>query len=163
MRPPELAVDNALAVPTLQHAVLAYEKNKGFEIDVIVMLQPTAPLRNGDDIDLGIRKLLENRADGVISIVSVNNHHPYKMKTINNGYLKDYQETGLENPPRQLLPQVYIVNGALYICKRDTLMKKNSFKGDICLPFIMPDERSANIDSLVDFAVAEFYMKQSNK
>jgi len=164
-RPAEFSTDQALAIPTIQHAVLTYEKIKGLNIDFVVMLQPTAPLRSGFDIDSSICALLDKKVDSIISVVSVKNNHPYKMKIIKEGYLKDYQETGLENPPRQQLPPVYIVNGAVYACKRDVLINQNSFKGKSCIPYIMPDERSANIDSLVDFTIAEYFLNQkiSNK
>lgn len=161
LRPIELSADDALAVPTIQHAVLSYESIYKVNVDIVVMLQPTAPLRRDFDIDHAINLLLNSSADGLISVTDVNNCHPYKMKVINDGKLQDYLETGLENPPRQSLPPIYIVNGALYICRRDVLIKKNSFKGNFCLPFVMPSERSANIDSLADFALAEFFLNSA--
>lgn len=162
MRPAELSSDTALAVPTMQHAVMSYEKATNVTVDIIVMLQPTAPLRTSDDIDCGVKKLIDADADGLISVVEVDNFHPYKMKTIVGEFLYDYVDTGLENPPRQSLPPVYIVNGALYITKRDVLMTLNSFKGSKCVPYIMPSRLSVNIDSYADFATAEFYIKNSN-
>lgn len=161
IRPTELASDTALAVPTIQHAVASYEKIKGVKVDIVVMLQPTAPLRSSQDIDRGIDNLINNDVDSVMSVVDVGNTHPYKMKIIRNDFLQDYAETGLENPPRQSLPPIYIVNGALYITKRDVLMNRNSFKGETCLPYIMPSDRSVNIDTVVDFVVAEYYLNHT--
>jgi len=158
MRPVELAHDKALAIPTVQHAVKAFEEIVGYEYDYIIMLQPTAPLRTAEDIDKSLEQLISSGLDSTISVVDVDNYHPLKMKSIENGNLIDYINMGLENPPRQELPLVYIVNGAIYATKRDVFMFKSTFKGESCLPFIMPDERSVNIDKITDFIVAEYFL-----
>ena len=160
IRPKELSTDNALAIPTVQHAVRTYEKIVGFKYDFILMLQPTAPLRKANDIDSALVELITKCADAIISVVDVDNFHPFKMKTIDNGFLNDYKDYEVENPPRQELPSVFIVNGAIYATKRDVLMKQNTFKGKNCLPYIMPQERSVNIDNFTDFIVAEYYMNE---
>ena len=85
------------------------------------------------------------------------------MKRIVDEVLVDFIETGLENPPRQMLPTVYIVNGALYIVKRDVIIEELSFKGKKCLPYIMDQEESINIDSSLDFELAELVMKRMKK
>lgn len=158
LRPASLSNDKALAIPTIKHAVLEYEKKNKLIVDYVVMLQPTAPLRTAGDIDAAIKLLLEKGTDSLISVVNVDNYHPYKMKTIGDGLLSDYVDTGLENPPRQSLPDIFIVNGALYMTKRDVLVNKNSFKGDSCLPYIMSQEKSTNIDVMADMVVAEYYL-----
>ncbi len=159
LRPSHLATDTALAIPTIQDAVLRMEALKGFKYDYVIMLQPTAPMRTAADIDEALEKLITNGADSIISVVDVNNYHPIKMKRLSpDGFLSDYESYPIENPPRQSLPKVYIVNGAIYAVKRDVLMEGNSFKGKTCLGHVMPEERSVNIDSIVDFKVAEILM-----
>ena len=160
IRPAHLSNDKALAVPTIQHAVLFAESNKEIIYDYIVMLQPTAPLRTHEDIDNSLSKLIEEGGDGIISVVDVENYHPIKMKTIKDGTLLDFVNSNLENPPRQSLPPVYIVNGAIYATKRDVFINKNTFKGNFCIPFIMPQNRSSNIDEPQDFIVAEYFLKK---
>ena len=162
IRPANLSDDKALAVPTIQHAVLFAESLKNITYDYIVMLQPTAPLRTHEDIDNSLSKLIEEGGDGIISVVDVENYHPIKMKTIKDGMLLDFVNSDLENPPRQSLPPVYIVNGAIYATKRDVFINKNTFKGNHCIPFIMPENRSSNIDVIQDFIVAEYFLKQTN-
>lgn len=161
LRPKKLALDRALAIPTIQHSVCAMEKIKNIKYDYVVMLQPTTPLRSGDDIDTALRSLISSKADGIISIVDVGNWHPMKMKKVVKGRLIDYLKPPMENPPRQILPKVYMVNGAIYATKKDVLMKKNTFQGRRCLGYLMPVERSVNIDSLADFLVAEYYLKEN--
>jgi CMP-N,N'-diacetyllegionaminic acid synthase len=160
LRPKILSGDKALAVPTIKHAVLEYEKLNNLIVDYVVMLQPTAPLRTSRDIDIAIEMLIEKKSDSLISVVNVDNFHPFKMKTINGGYLHDYVETGLENPPRQSLPDIFIVNGALYMMRRDVLVKQDSFKGNSSVAYVMNQEKSANIDVMADMIVAEYYLKK---
>ncbi len=163
LRPKELATDDALAIPTVQQAVITIEKIKNIKYDYVIMLQPTAPLRKTDDIDKALAMLIEADADGVISVVDVDNWHPMKMKKFDeNSYLIDYQAPPVENPPRQILPKVYMVNGAIYATKRDVFMEKNTFKGEKCLGYIMPPERSVNIDTEIDFLTAEYYLRKKD-
>lgn len=163
LRPKELATDTALAIPTIKHALLEMEKIKKKKYDFIVMLQPTTPLRTSEDIENALRMLIDKKADGIISVVEVGNWHPMKMKKIEGEKLVDYEKPPMENPPRQILPKVYMVNGAIYATKRDVFVEKETFKGDFCLGYIMPPERSVNIDTEADFVLAEYYLKKLNK
>ena len=164
LRPDELATDAALAIPTIQHAVRFCEEKYEEIYDYIIMLQPTAPLRKASDIDDALEILINNKnADSIISVVDVDNYHPAKMKLIINDKLHDFQDTGIENPPRQSLPAVYIVNGAIYATKRDVFMNKNTFKGNICLPYVMSQDSSVNIDNIQDFIVAEYILNNKKK
>ncbi len=156
LRPAELSTDTALAVPTIQHAVREMEALTGLPYDVIAMLQPTTPFRTAQDLRAGLGRLVETGADGVISIVNVGNWHPIKMKRLSGDYLVDYQTWPVENPPRQSLPPVYMVNGALYASRRDVLLG-GSFRGDRCVGYEMPEARSVNIDTEADFFLAEHY------
>jgi len=160
LRPKILSGDKALAVPTIKHAVLEYEELNNLIVDFVVMLQPTAPLRTSRDIDIAVEMLIKKKSDSLISVVNVDNFHPFKMKTINGDYLHDYVETGLENPPRQSLPDIFIVNGALYMMRRDVLVKQDSFKGNSSVAYVMDQEKSANIDVMADMIVAEYYLKK---
>ena len=159
IRPKRFAHDRALAIPTIQYAVETYEVVVGHGYDYIIMLQPTAPLRSTEDIDNSLKELIDQKADSIISVIDVDNYHPMKMKIVRNNLLFDFQEPPTENPPRQSLPKVFIVNGAIYATKRGILMNNSSFKGVKCLPYFMPMERSINIDNEIDFIVAEYYLK----
>lgn len=161
LRPPELAGDHALAVPTVQHAVREMEARKHRAYDYIVMLQPTTPLRSPQDLTEALMRLHGAGADGIISVVDVDNWHPMKMKKFVGDRLVDYEPPPMENPPRQILPKVYMVNGAIYASRRNILMERNTFKGEVCLGYIMPAERSVNIDSEADFVFAEYYLNRS--
>jgi CMP-N,N'-diacetyllegionaminic acid synthase len=160
LRPAELATDTALAVPTVQHATAEMEARTG-RYEYVAMLQPTSPLRAPEDLVEALSRLVAEGADGIISVVDVDNWHPMKMKRLVAGLLVDYEPPPVENPPRQSLPRVYMVNGALYAARRDVLVLRGSFKGDRCLGHVMPPERSVNIDSQTDFVAAEHFLREA--
>lgn len=162
MRPTELATDSALSLHVMQHALREMEQLDGERYHVIVMLQPTTPLRLASDIDAGIELLFESGADSVISVVDVGAYHPLRMKRVLlNGWLINYIDQGHEDMrPRQQLPPVYIRNGALYITRRNVLLEQNSFNGRDCRAYIMPAERSVNIDTEFDLVLAEYLLRK---
>lgn len=159
IRPGDLATDSATAIPVIQHALKEMEERDGVTYDAVMMLQPTTPYRTGADIDAAIQVLREKGSDSVISVVDVEGHHPARMKFLNEGRLIDppYCEA-YENQPRQELEPMYLRNGAIYLTRRETLLQ-NSFKGNHCQALIMENERSVNIDTMLDFELAEFMMR----
>jgi CMP-N-acetylneuraminic acid synthetase len=161
LRPADLSTDTALAIPTVQHAVREMEGRRGRPYGFVAMLQPTTPLRTADDLTLALQRLIESGADGIISVVDVDNWHPMKMKRFIGEALVDYEKPPVENAPRQSLPPVFMVNGALYATRRDVLVYQNTFQGNRCLGYVMPPERSINIDCALDFVIAEHFLKQA--
>lgn len=158
LRPAELATDSAGGIPTIVHAVEEMERRTGAHYDYVILLQPTAPLRTAEDVKEATRRMIDSGADAVISVVDVDNWHPMKMKRLQGDWLVDYEPPPYEGIPRQALPRVYIVNGAVYGVRRDVLMESGSLKGERCLGYVMPPERSVNIDTEVDLVVAEHYL-----
>ncbi len=157
-RPDSLSDDKTLSLPVIQHAVNFMESDQGFLYDAIVMLQPTTPLRQTKDIDNAINMLFDTDADSVISVVDVEGYHPLRMKRVVDGKLINYIDQGHEDMrPRQKLPPVYIRNGAIYATRRNIMMKKNSFSGMDSRAYIMPSDRSVNIDTHEDLLLAKSY------
>ena len=158
IRPNDLATDSAKAIPVIQHALAFMEAQDGIQYDAVMMLQPTTPFRRVLDINESIKILTETGADSVISVVDVEGHHPARMKFLKNGRLIDppYCEA-YENQPRQELETMYLRNGAIYLTRREVLLN-NSFKGNDCRAWIMDTHRSVNIDTPLDFALAEFML-----
>lgn len=157
-RPAELGTDTALGIDVMKHAISLMERIEGSQYDIVVMLQPTSPLRSANDIDNCVRKLIETRADSVISVVPVGEKHPYRMKMIIDDHLVDFMKEPVENLPKQHLPPLYIRNGAVYASRRDVIMIQGSFKGVDCRPYIMPLQRSVNIDDELDALLVEALM-----
>jgi len=161
MRPLALSEDHVESYPVIYHALKEMEKIKKIYYDIIVMLQPTTPLRIFSDIDNALAMLLESDAESIVSIVNVGGYHPLRMKQISdNNILVNYVEQKFENmQPRQSLPPVFIRNGAIYASKRNIIINK-MIVGRSCLAYEMPYERSVNIDTEIDFNLAELMMKK---
>ena len=160
LRPPELAADDTPMVPVVEHALTTVEQEEA-PFDCIVVLQPTAPQRTGEDIDAALALLVETGADSVVSVYEVGDHHPARMYRLSeDGRLIPYAE----EPPhrlRQALPPVYHRNGAIYACRRSVLIEHRTLIGLNTQPYIMPRERSINIDDELDLAFADFVLRQS--
>jgi CMP-N,N'-diacetyllegionaminic acid synthase len=162
-RPASLATDSASSIDVAMHALEEMEIIKGEKYDGLMLLQPTAPFRSTEDINLALDLLNSNpEAESVISVVDVKGHHPARMKFLEKGRLVDppFCEK-YENQNRQELIPMYIRNGAIYLSKRDIILSR-SFKGSFSLAYVMPEERSVNIDTLSDFAMAEWVLKSNN-
>jgi CMP-N,N'-diacetyllegionaminic acid synthase len=155
IRPSRLANDVISPMYSVLHALDFMEK-KGKHYDAVMMLQPTAPFRTDKDIDGAIILLENSLADSVISVVDVGANHPARMKYLDGDRLLDppFCEE-YENQRRQELKQMFIRNGAIYLTKTSVL-KKESFKGNDCRAWVMPWNRSINIDTFEDFIYANW-------
>ena len=162
MRPAELATPTARSLPVIQHALREMERLDATVYDAVVMLQPTAPLRTAADIDAAIERLESREADSVVSVVAVGGHHPARMKRIlPDGRLINYLDHEEEDMrPRQELPPVYMRNGAIYLARRALLLEQGRMTGPRCYAYVMPPERSVNIDAEEDFAVVEYWLRR---
>jgi CMP-N-acetylneuraminic acid synthetase len=160
VRPAELATDTAPSLPVVQHAVGEMERLHGITYDYVVLLQPTTPLRLPGDIDAALEKLAATGADSVISVCDVGAYHPARMRQIIDDRLVELPiREPKEMARRQDLPPVYIRNGAIYAVKRDVVMLQNTMSGGVCRPYIMPEERSVNVDSMLDLLLAEILLR----
>jgi len=162
LRPTNISGDNVETYPVVKHAILEMERIKNISYDLVVLLQPTCPLRTHKHIDESILIYNKKNADSVISVVSVGANHPYRMKKIKkNGKLINLMSNlSQENmKPIQKLPSVYIRNGAIYLSTRDQIVKKNSLVGKKVFPYIMTEEKSINIDTFDDLLIARKKIK----
>lgn len=158
-RPIELAKDDTLTIDVIIHAVDFVEKNQGFFPDIVVILEPTSPLRTAEDIDNALRIHLETNADSVVGVSKTDHWHPLRAKKIIDGILYDYCMEEKEGVRRQDLPPAYFRNGAFYSVKRDVLMNEHKLYGKVTCPYIMPPERSIDINENMDFKLAEILIK----
>jgi CMP-N-acetylneuraminic acid synthetase len=164
LRPAELAADKVPTLPVLQHAVRFVEARDDIKLDWVLLLQPTTPLRKLKDIEASLALAFKDNCDSVISVVQVFAEHPIFMKRIENNQLLPYGIEEKEGTRRQdCQPPAYIRNGAIYLTRRDVLMKHNSIWGCIIRPYIMSPQRSVNIDSELDFKLAEIMLEEQNR
>ncbi len=161
MRPAELATDEAPGLPAIQHAVKFVEAEEDAPVDLVLILQPTAPFRNADDISEALRLVRQGGCDSVISVTRVLAEHPILMKKIENNRLLPYCIEEKEGTRRQDYdPPAYMRNGAIYLSRRDVLMEDNSIWGEVIRPYVMPEKRSYDIDSERDFRLVELVMRE---
>jgi len=159
-RPSELAADDTPTLPVIRHALPVIETSMGFPIDVLVLLQATTPFRNADDIDRTVALLDDPAADSAVSVAPAGHVHPHKIKRLEEGRLVPYGEAEVEGVRRQDLSPAYVRNGGIYASRRATI-EAGSLYGADCRAFVMPEERSIEIDTELDFAFAEFLMARA--
>ena len=144
-RPIELSTDTASSIEVILHAV---EQLPGYEY--VAILQPTSPLRTGDDIDNAFSMLLESDAPSCVSICE-SKESPYLMHALSvNGRLNSLLDPLNEVTRRQDLPKSYILNGAIYIARVDWLIESKTFITAETVGYVMPVERSVDIDDEID-------------
>jgi CMP-N,N'-diacetyllegionaminic acid synthase len=158
LRPAELAKDDTPGLLVIQHAVKYMEENEALKLDVVVVLQPTSPLRSEKYIDEAVEKLLRTGADSVITVCKVR-HHPFWSFTVKGERLYPFSEKGITIGRRQDLPEIYAVNGAVYAVRRDVLFEQNSVFGRDTRAILMLHEESVDIDDYFDLFVAEMMLK----
>lgn len=163
LRPTHLATDEATSLAALKHAVAWAEKDESQQYVYVIELMCTNPLKTVEDIDAAIEKLISTGADSVIGVTKLEDHHPIRIKKIVDDRIMDFCLPETPETRRQdLKPDAYIRNGSIYATRRDLLMVHSQRYGtENSRPHIMPLERSVNVDTLVDFMVAESLLKLS--
>lgn len=152
MRPPELAQDSSRTIDCVVHARDELAK-MGRGPDVIVLLQPTSPLRTASDIDTALDLFIRRGFKGLVS-VSKAEENPVLMRTMNaNSELAPLLDIP-STMRRQDMPEFFSVNGSIYINLAEELTLETSLN-DNPVGYVMPVERSVDIDTLEDFKAAE--------
>jgi len=156
LRPEYLASDEAKAVDTYIYTIEKLNSDFNHTINNIIILQPTSPLRTTEDIDNAIELFKKKHADSVISYTE--EHHPivwHKYITKEKKFTNIFDDSILN---RQEIKKSYYPNGAIFIFKYD-LIKHKTYYNENSYAYIMPRERSIDIDEEIDFKFAEFLMK----
>ncbi len=134
-------------------------KIQGKRYDNIMLLQPTSPLRTEQDIISSFDLMTLKNANAILSITEAE-HSPLWCNTIEEDLCMDhFRNEKYAKYPRQMLPKYYRMNGAIYLLKTEELYKQKMF-ADKCYAYIMPEERSIDIDTEMDFKIAELYLKE---
>ena len=155
IRPAALAEDTSKTIDVAMHAVRTLSAS-GDEYDVFVLIQPTQPLRTSRDIDGALETFFANGENGLVSVCEAENH-PLLIRTVAEGRLKRLLSES-STCRRQDMPAYYVVNGCVYINKISEINESLSFN-DNTVPYIMPKERSVDIDEPLDIVIAEGIMR----
>lgn len=162
LRPSELSEDQSSSSSALIHAVNFMEEHNSCKYDFIIELMCTNPLKNRFDIDSIIEKAYSTNAESVIAVHKLDDHHPARIKKIENDKIIDFCVPEPNEARRQdLTPLAYIRSGSIYCMRRDFLMDKGMrYGGEDSRPYILPDERAVNIDTLNDFRLADLIIEK---
>lgn len=155
MRPAELAQDQTPGLDPVLHAL-----DQLPQFDSVLLLQPTSPLRTKDDIDACLQLALLHKALSVVS-VSEADSHPYWAYRVTAGQALTRFVDAEPIARRQDLPPAFTLNGALYFAKVNWLRSSGSMLGPDTLAYVMPKERSVDLDTPLDWKFAELLLKES--
>ncbi len=154
IRPSHLAQDDTPMLPVIEHA-LHFVEAQGWQPDIILLLQPTAPLRRAEHIQQAIKKLVDEKCDSVVSVVEVPRHYvPDFVLRLEEGKLKPFLDAPLATRRQDARP-AYSRDGTIYAFWRDVLIYKHNIYGDDCRPILIPEEQSCNLDTMSDWQEAE--------
>jgi CMP-N-acetylneuraminic acid synthetase len=160
MRPSSLAGDDTPMLPVIQHAVDTLQA-QGWRAEIVVLLQPTSPLRTPSHVRDAVTMLRETGADSVVSVVEVPRHmSPDYVMRIENGELRPFLEGGERVTRRQDARPAYVRDGTVYAFWRSTLERCGSLYGEHCLPLAVPAAMSITIDTAEDWAEAERMLRE---
>ena len=152
VRPDELSGDEIRNIDVVAHALAFMEEKTGQPYDMVVLLQPTCPIRDPRHIDDAVRLLRESNLDTLASVKG-----PYKkrdpiLKAIRGGVLEPFGETDTRDP-------FYLYNASIYVAKRDYFLREGKLVSTRQVPLPMDEMHSTDVDTLADLMIAETFMK----
>lgn len=159
IRPADLASDTATSIDVVIHAIDALAA-EGRVFDLVVLLEPTSPLREASDIDNGVSRMLSMGAGAVVSVCLAESAHPafmYRQRADERLVpFMERQPTGLR---RQEIEPLFFLEGTLYASRIDVLRTRRSFYHDDTIAYEVPKWKSIEIDDLDDFLMVEALAK----
>ncbi len=162
LRPSELAHDDTPSIAVAQHTLQWLSENEAWQPDILVLLQPTSPLRRSHHIDEAVEALMQADADTLVSVCEVPHHFsPYKIMQVEEGYLRNFWQKSLpfDTHNRHNLPTFYARNGPAILASRvSVILEQKTFYGEIILPYVMSEADSVDIDTPFDLRLAEWLL-----
>lgn len=162
LRPKHLAQDTSSTLDVVKHALRFLEDNQSYAPDMIVVLQPTSPLRTTKIIDSSISLLKNSNATSVITVSKIKKH-PYSSFWLKKGMLKPFKSNFTTYNQRQKYTDLYYPTGDVYVFWNKTLKKYDSIYGHRIKALIIADENTTDIDTPFDLFVSEMLMLHWNK
>lgn len=160
VRPRELSTDKSKSVDCMIHAMEWYRLN-GVYYDDIVLLQPTSPLRISEDIVKSITIYNNSNKKSLISCYKEESISEYNSYHIRDGNVVPLNKDHNRGNRRQDIEPLYVRNGAIFITDVEYMMERKMVISDIPAIYVMPIERSINIDTLYDMREAEWIMNNN--
>lgn len=162
MRPAELSTDTASKWPVFIHAVETYEQQTGTQVDYLVDMDVTVPLKNIDDINGAITIALSDTNIDVVITGYEPERNPYfnMMEQMPDGFFEIVKKGDKPIVRRQDAPLVYSLTPAAYVIKKSALYAFEHWSKAKCKIYPIPRERAVDIDTEIDFSIVEFLMQQ---
>lgn len=161
LRPAALASDSAGALEMLQHALAASEAAYECRFDIMLVVEPTSPLRLAADLERATRLLVDSGADSVVTVSHIDaKHHPLKVFRVDDGWLRYFDPRGADVQRRQQLSPLYTRNGVCYAISRASLAEQGRIISDRTLALVI-DRSVVNIDTMLDVALAEVLLERA--
>lgn len=164
LRPKKLSSDKASTLDVIKHTLHFLEKNENYHPDIVIILQPTSPLRTSTTIDKSIDLLKSSKASSVISVSEIKTH-PYSSFVYSKNFLKPFKSNFEKYNRRQQYPVLFFPTGAIYATWLTTIKKYDSLYGPKIMPIITQNEQNLDVDTPFDFFLAEMaflYWKKFN-
>lgn len=155
VRPAELARDETPGIDVVLHAL---DRLPG--VDWVVLLQPTSPLRTAEDIDAAVARCRGMGAPACVSVTEAQTPPWWMFRLSREGYLCSFLPDGERPLRRQDAPALFSLNGAIYVARADWLRQSRSFLTEETVAYVMPPERSVDIDTPLDLAMAACLLRQ---
>ena len=160
LRPAELARDESSSLSVVLHLVHWLEEQGSHVPEYVLLLQPTSPFRTTEDIEAAIESANSRRVNAVVSVCEAK-VHPFLCKRIQeDGMLVDFMTAHIDYLRRQDLPPAYSLNGAIYMNRYELLLEERTFLPKDTLPYLMPPERSLDLDTPWDWHLAELILRE---
>jgi N,N'-diacetyllegionaminate synthase len=160
MRPRELASDTTPGIDAVVHIVNWLDAHGNYRPELVVVLQPTSPLRTADDIDAAIALLQNRGVDAVISVAPEMHPESWTSRLSSDGVLLDFGPGVEEESTRQDARGRYAQNGAIYVIRRDLLVAQHTLYSKPTLAYVMPSERSLDVDEPWQLAAADALLRR---
>jgi len=154
MRPKKFSNDKSPTIDYVKHALEFLSTHQSYVPDIVLILQPTSPLRTTEVIDKSIEMLKKSNATCVLGVSKIKNH-PYLSFWHSGKYLKPFKKNFQKYYQRQKFPVLYYPTGSIYTFWRKTIEKYDSFYGPKIKPLLIDDETKIDVDDKYDFFVGE--------
>lgn len=160
LRPPELARDDTPGVVPIVHALQWLAERENYQPDLVLCLQPTSPLRTAEDIVAAVRLLVSRDADSVVSVTASERPLQWLKVVDSEGLLRDALPGLPAVASRQDATPVFALNGAIYLARRERFLRREGWYGDRTYGYVMPRERSLDVDTPWDLRVADLLLRE---
>lgn len=162
LRPDELAMDTSTSMDVLIHALDFLEQKESQTFDVLMMLEPTSPLREVKDIDQSITQLIDDKkARSIAGVANVEGANPDFIVRLEEGFMRS--KVNFVFKRRQDVDDFYFYEGTIYASYVSDLRERRNFYHNEALGYIVPKWKSFEIDDAIDFTIIEHLLIQREK